>query len=147
MAKLKITILSTTESCITNNSGFAREGRAFRCPWLGQKNIKCIFSRKSTPPQYHVWVGNLTITMRIFPFLSLYKQAVINLLENRWEDEDQNPEVLDLSRWTNKPFEIPPPTCFRRKIIFADRGPHVKLPRRFSDSSLRFGTIFTLRAR
>ena len=26
---------------------------------------------------------------------------------------------------------------FRRKIIFADRGPNIKLPRRFSDSSLR----------
>ena len=31
-------------------------------------------------------------------------------------------------------------TSCRRKIIFADRGPPFKLPRRFSDSSLRFVT-------
>ena len=49
MDKLKISILSTTEPRITNNTGFAREGRAFRCPWLGQKNIKSIFSRSSIP--------------------------------------------------------------------------------------------------
>ena len=139
MDKLKITILSTTKQRITDNTGFAREGRAFRCPWLGQKIIKCIFSRSSIP-QY------LT-TIRVFLCcLSISRLPLICLrIGGRTKIKTQRCQTCpgehpNLVQQVN--LAAARVASSRRKIIFADRGPQIKLPRRFSDSSLRFVTTY-----